>query len=502
MPRRFSRIALLLLTLGLARVANAGAPVPAAVDAEARAKGSVRVIVQLAPAASRNERRARQDDALAGVEPRARGVARRYTHLDAVALEASAQDLRALAASPGVQQILLDGPLAAPSLDSTGPIVGATAATAAGFDGSGAAIAVLDTGVDRQHPFFSGRIVAEACFSANGNCPNGQTTQLGAGAGAGDECTFSAPCFHGTHVAGIAASADPTYQGVAPGAQLVPIQIFSRFTGTDCSGTGSDPCALAWPSDILAGIDHVRTLAASLPLVAANMSFGSGTYYGKSACDNGNVATKQAIDALLAVGVASVAASGNNYWPDAMNAPGCISSAVGVGAVDDADHVVLFSNSVYMLDFFAPGLLVRSASPGGGTQTASGTSMATPHVAGAFAVLRQASPSASISTLQAALQATGVPVVDTRAFANNLTRPRIRVDVALKSLAPSACYDSLDNDADGRIDFPADPDCFSGHDASEQFFATGGCGIGPELALALPLLAAASRRPRRAGTSA
>jgi hypothetical protein len=117
-------------------------------------------------------------------------------------------------------------------------------------------------------------------------------------------------------------------------------------------------------------------------------------------------------------------------------------------------------------------------------------------VAGAFAVLRQASPSASISSLQAALQNTGVPIIDTRSFAKNLTRPRIRVDVAVKSLAPSGCYDSLDNDADGRIDFPADPDCYSGHDASEQYVAIGGCGIGPELALAIPLLAAARRRTR------
>ena len=261
-------LALVALAVATAQAAFAAGPVPAALDAEARAKGSVRVIVQLAPSASRSERRGRQDAALAGVDARARAAARRYQHLDAFALEASARDLQALAAAPSVISLALDGPLAAPSLDSTGPLIGANSSVAAGYDGSGAAIAILDTGVDRNHPFFAGRIVAEACFSANGNCPNGQTSAIGPGAG--DACTFSGACFHGTHVAGIAAGANATYQGVAPGAQLASIRIFSQFTGSICNGTGYDPCALAWPSDILAGIDHVRTLTVTLPLVAAH----------------------------------------------------------------------------------------------------------------------------------------------------------------------------------------------------------------------------------------
>jgi subtilisin family serine protease len=484
-----------LASVTVAPAALAGAPVPAALESEALARGKVRVIVRLAPSASRAERGARQDAALARAAGPARAAARRYAHLDAVALEASALELHALAALPEVAELLVDGPLAAPSLDGTGPIVGATATKAAGFTGAGTAIAILDTGVDKTHPFFGNRVTAEACFSGNGNCPNGQATQLGPGAGV--PCDFATPCYHGTHVAGIAASSDPVYQGVAPGAQLVSIQIFSRFDGADCTGTGYDPCALALPSDILAAIDHARTLAATLPLVAANMSFGGGTYYGRSGCDNGNALTKQAIDLLLAAGVASVAASGNDYWPDAMSAPGCISSAVGVGAVDDSDQVAVFSNSMYMLDFFAPGVLVRSSMPGGATATLNGTSMATPHVAGAFAVLRQASPGATIAALETALENTGLAVVDTRPLANNLTRPRIRVDVAVKSLAPAACYDSLDNDADGAIDFPADPNCTNGWDTTEQFVNPGSCGIGPELAVLLPLLAAARRRRGR-----
>ena len=63
----------------------------------------------------------------------------------------------------------------------------------------------------------------------------------------------------------------------------------------------------------------------------------------------------------------------------------------------------------------------------------------------------------------------------------------------MKSLAPAACYDGLDNDGDGRFDYPADPDCYSGLNGTEQFIASS-CGVGPELALVLPLLAAARKR--------
>jgi hypothetical protein len=124
--------------------------------------------------------------------------------------------------------------------------------------------------------------------------------------------------------------------------------------------------------------------------------------------------------------------------------------------------------------------------------------MATPHVAGAFAVLRQADSAASVSTLEAALEDTGVPITDTR---NGLTRPRIQVDDAVRALGPAQCFDGLDNDGDGRVDVDgdggsADPNCVDAFDDSEALDPTQGCGIGPELALLLPLLAALSARRR------
>ena len=140
--------------------------------------------------------------------------------------------------------------------------------------------------------------------------------------------------------------------------------------------------------------------------------------------------------------------------------------------------------------------------PGGGFSQASGTSMATPHVAGAFAVLRQADPAASVSTLVAALTSTGFPLTDTR---TGTVFPRLQLDDAVRSRAPAECFDGMDNEGDGKVDVdgdggPPDPDCTDGFDDLEQLLLAGGCGIGPELALLLPLLGlvGSKRRAKRA----
>ena len=99
--------------------------------------------------------------------------------------------------------------------------------------------------------------------------------------------------------------------------------------------------------------------------------------------------------------IATVIASGNEYANGQVNAPGCISSAVTVGSTTKANQLSDFSNHSKLVDLLAPGTNIFAAAPGGAYQSLSGTSMATPHVAGAWAVLKQAKPGASVQEIQA-----------------------------------------------------------------------------------------------------
>ncbi len=125
---------------------------------------------------------------------------------------------------------------------------------------------------------------------------------------------------------------------------------------------------------------------------------------------------KPIIDNLRSVGIATVAASGNGYTGSAIASPACISSAVSVGSTTKSDEVSWFSNIASFLSLLAPGDGITSSVPGGTYATLSGTSMATPHVAGAWAVARQAVPNASVTAILNAIQQTGKPISDTRLF--------------------------------------------------------------------------------------
>ncbi|MBM4268989.1 MAG: hypothetical protein FJ144_20670 [Deltaproteobacteria bacterium] len=326
------------------------------------------------------------------------------------------------------------------------PLIQADQAHAAGYDGTGWTVAVLDTGVDGSHPFLQGRIVSEACYSANRSCPNGQATQIGAGSGA--PCAFAPnACPHGTHVAGVVAGRGETTIGVAPGASLIAIQVFSRFTGDICDDDVEDPCAKTFTSDTIAALDRVYQLRDTFQIAAVNMSLGGGEYSSVATCEVEDAARKAIVDQLRSVGIATVAASGNGSLTNGLAAPACIDAVVSVGATNDLDQVASFSDSAPFLDLLAPGVQILSSVPGGQGAIISGTSQATPHVSGAFALLSQRLGHADPNQVLNALVSTGVPVRDPR---NDLTKPRIEVFDAIQSLPGGEPASGLQVTPDGK----------------------------------------------------
>lgn len=430
-------VATLLVSLvgpfGGGREALGVASIPDGVRQQMHRDGRSRVIVQLnVPEARRavvrphdpredQERRraikAKTEDLVSMLTPTSSAVTHEYETVPFVAVDVDEAGLAVLQQSGQVIGVSEDL-LMEPTLSQSAPLVEANQASAMGYDGTSWAVAVLDTGVDKNHPFLAGSVVNEACFSANGNCPNGSSVQYGSGAGG--SCTYSGGCAHGTHVAGIVAGSNASFSGVARSADIIAVQVFSRFGPNECGGAPA--CPRSYTSDQVKALEWVYSLRNTRAIAAVNMSLGGDGYTGF--CDGLLPATKAAIDNLRAAGIATVIASGNNGYTNALSAPACISSAVSVGCTSKTDSVCYFSNSASFLALLAPGLYINSSVPGTGYSISSGTSMAAPHVAGAWAVLKDANPNSSVANVLSALQSNGAAVVDTR---NALTHRRIRV---------------------------------------------------------------------------
>lgn len=382
---------------------------------------------------------------LAAGRDRAGETIKDFSHMGGFALRADTSDVIDLLNNPDVLDVVEDVAYP-PALLQSVPLVGALGGAFGSDTGLGQVVAILDTGVDKSHPFLTGKVIAEACYSSNDTangiaalCPGGVTASTAAGSAANCAAAqWGSGCDHGTHVAGIVAGANASYSGVAKDARLIAIQVFSGFPSTSCGTTGA-PCVMAYTSDIIKGLERVYALRTTYNIASSNLSLGGGRYSGN--CDTDT--TKPAIDKLRAAGIATVIASGNDGYTNAISAPACISSAISVGATCDAagsycagaDAVASYSNSATFVSLLAPGSAITSSVPGGGYGSWHGTSMATPHVAGAWAVIKQARPTASVDAVLAALKASGKRVTDAR---NGIAIPRIQPAAAITSLATAA----------------------------------------------------------------
>jgi len=230
-------------------------------------------------------------------------------------------------------------------------------ATARG-QGAGTAIAIIDTGISRSHPDLAGVVIGG--FNAlDPKKPEAWDDDQG----------------HGSHVAGtVAGKRDGKgVVGVAPMAKLYAVKVL------DSEGNGGF-------SSVIAGIEW----AAARGIKVANMSLGA---------DEGSEALKRAVTAAAKAGLTIVAAAGNSGGP--VGFPASYPETIAVAASDAKDGVADFSSRGPEVDFIAPGVNVKSVKMEGGWEELSGTSMATPHVAGlaALAVARGASSPAAVRAM-------------------------------------------------------------------------------------------------------
>jgi subtilisin family serine protease len=296
-------------------------------------------------------------------------------------------------AGSGIRKVWLDGVRQA-SLDHSVPQIGAPAAWQAGYTGEGVTVAVLDTGVDQTHPDLADREVAERNFSTSKD----GVDHYG----------------HGTHVAsiiaGTGAESGGRFKGVAFGARILDVKVLND------SGSGAD-------SGIIAGMQW----AAEQGVDIANMSLGG---YDTPGVDP----LEEAVNTLSTrYGTLFVIAAGNS-GPKAstIGSPGTADEALTVGAVDRDDKIADFSGrgpvvggGVIKPDLTAPGVDIVAARHADGRigppvvdgyTALSGTSMATPHVAGAAALLAQQHPELTRAQLKARLVASATPTAGLTPF--------------------------------------------------------------------------------------
>ena len=204
---------------------------------------------------------------------------------------------------------------------------------------------------------------------------------------------------------------------------------------------------------MLAGLDRVYALRTTFHIASVNLSLASLEIYASS-CDAVSPSFKTVIDDLHTARIASVIAAGNAFSTSGLSMPACISTAVSVGSTTKSDLVSLFSNTASFLALLAPGSSIESSVPvslsnPSGFVYMSGTSMAAPHVAGTWAVLKQRKPGASVREILDILQATGQPVMDS----SDQTFRRIRVKAALDAL-PVAAHMAVDTPLAGTVSEP------------------------------------------------
>ncbi|WP_333918539.1 S8 family peptidase [Vibrio crassostreae] len=290
----------------------------------------------------------------------------------------------------------------------------------ANFDGSGVTAYVIDTGVNNNHEEFGGRSVSGYDFV--------------------DNDADSSDCNgHGTHVAGTIGGSQ---YGVAKNVNIVGVRVLS------CSGSGTT-------SGVISGVDWVAQNASG-PSVA-NMSLGGGQ----------STALDSAVQGAIQSGVSFMLAAGNSNADACNTSPARVPSGVTVGSTTSSDSRSSFSNWGSCVDLFAPGSQIKSAWYDGGYKTISGTSMATPHVAGVAALYLQENN--GLTPLQLA------GLLNSRASENKVSDTRGTTNKLLYSLTDSGCEPDCGGptpgpDPDGKLVSGVPVNGLSGSRGQKDYF--------------------------------
>ncbi len=436
---RLSAVVLLILITWQATPAKTARPqqspvISPEVETALLENGTVRVIVTLnAPelqAMSMDDQmidvQGLQDSLLSGLSGDDFTLKRRFQTIPALAGDVSAAGLQALANDSRVASIKLDMPVEAHDTVSLNALQAPTVHSGFGITGQGVTVAVLDTGVDVDNADFSGRIVAQHCFT-DGDCQPGDVDE----SSNGDDLNG-----HGTNVAGIIGSNGALYsetKGFAPAVNLVAVRVLDR------DGSG-------WTSDWEAGLEWIYLNLSTTPVNVVNLSLGTSDMY-SSSCDGTWTTASSLVYWLNQADVAVFASTGNAGSSYSIAAPACISNVTAVGATSDSNlgsktwfgcydsatglnTITCFTNSNAMMDIVAPGAMITSSGKGGGTSTYYGTSQASPTAAGIAALMLEVNPGLTPAQIRQAMQNTGVPVTDAK---NGLTFKRINALKAVQS---------------------------------------------------------------------
>lgn len=338
-----------------------------------------------------------------------------YSIIKGFSGEVTEEGLEKLKHNPNVEKVYFDKTYTL-SLSDSVPLINASKThnykiSEQNITGTSETICILDTGINYTHESFG------SCSQTD--FLNGDCNKVVSGYDyVNDDNDPYDDHGHGTHVAGIAA-ANGNIIGVAPGSGIVMIKVCN--SGGDCLS-----------SNILSGFEWCTTNKDTYNISVISMSFGDGGQYTSATCPYDPI--DAGIASAYSSGIFIVAASGNNNYVSGISHPACNENVTSAGAVTKTDSIT-YNRGGDLLTILAPGVDITSTWYDGDTETASGTSMSTPHIAGAAAILQQYAKAKSAALTQTeirtALNNTGKPIYDA---SSDKTYARIDVLEAVRSL--------------------------------------------------------------------